>query len=82
MSTGVVCIGLLPTASPSSTVVAMATHELLSTSDVADAFKVSVVTASRWLRNGKIPSVRTPGGYYRVRREDVDQLLSTPQDAA
>ena len=33
-------------------------------------------TVQRWCRDGKIASVRLPGGYYRLRVEDVDALLT------
>lgn len=36
---------------------------------------VSRDTVQRWCRDKKLPSVTLPGGYYRIRVEDVDALL-------
>lgn len=33
-------------------------------------------TVQRWCREGKIPSITLPSGYYRIRVEDVDALLA------
>jgi excisionase family DNA binding protein len=49
--------------------------ELLRTVDVARLFQVSERTVSEWARQGRIPSVRTPGGHRRYPAEPVRQLL-------
>lgn len=43
----------------------------------AAGLSVSRETVQRWCRDKKIPAVTLPGGYYRLRVEDVDALLVT-----
>jgi excisionase family DNA binding protein len=43
----------------------------LSRGEVARLFGVSVSTVTRWARTGLIPAVRTPGGHYRFRADDM-----------
>jgi excisionase family DNA binding protein len=43
----------------------------LSRGDVARLFGVSPSTVTRWARTGVLPAVRTPGGHYRFRFEDM-----------
>jgi excisionase family DNA binding protein len=43
----------------------------LSRSDVARIFGVSTSTVTRWARAGLIQSIRTPGGQYRFRTEEI-----------
>ena len=38
---------------------------------------VSRDTVQRWCREKKVPTVQLPGGFYRLRIEDVDALLVT-----
>jgi len=57
-------------------------NELLSTRQVANTFQVSVSSVSRWVRDGLLPAVRTPGGRIRVRRADVEVFLAEHGDAA
>lgn len=38
---------------------------------VARLFGVSVSTVTRWAQQGKLPTVRTPGGHYRFREDAV-----------
>lgn len=46
----------------------------LSRSEVAGLFGVSLSTVTRWARTGLLPAIRTPGGHYRYRAEDVRRL--------
>lgn len=41
-------------------------------------------TLKRWAADGKIPAFRTPGGWVRFRRSDVDAFLaaSKPTEAS
>jgi excisionase family DNA binding protein len=48
---------------------------LLSRVEVAALFRVSGPTVTRWGRNGKLASVRTPGGHRRYRESEVQALL-------
>ncbi len=45
----------------------------LSRREVARLFGVSLSTVTRWARTGLIAAVRTPGGHYRYRAEQVRQ---------
>ena len=49
--------------------------ELLSIGEVAKAFGVHVATVRNWDRDGRIVSIRTPGGQRRFRRSEVIALL-------
>lgn len=42
--------------------------------EAADSLHVSVDTLRRWAEEGKVPAVRTPGGRWRFRREDIDAV--------
>lgn len=53
-------------------------HELLTSQQVAEAFKVSVASVNRWAREGDLASIRTPGGNFRFRRKDVEAFLNPP----
>lgn len=48
---------------------------LLTTRELADAFRVSYGAASKWAKAGKIASIRTPGGHRRFRESEVRGLL-------
>jgi excisionase family DNA binding protein len=62
----------------------MADLPLLTTSEVADALRVSVATVNRYARCGDLPAIVLPGGQRRYRAEDVDKLLAPtePLEAA
>ena len=49
--------------------------ELLTTSDVAKYCGVTSVTVSRWIRRGKLRAYTTPGGHYRIRKQDFKEFL-------
>jgi excisionase family DNA binding protein len=49
--------------------------DLLKPGEIAPLFRVGVKTVSRWAKSGKVPSVRTPGGQVRIRRDVIDALL-------
>jgi excisionase family DNA binding protein len=55
------------------------THDVpdrpLTTSDVADLFRVTNETVTTWADAGKLAHFKTPGGHYRFRREDVEAFL-------
>ena len=50
---------------------AAAGGELLSRAEVARLFGVSGSTVTRWARTGLLHALRTPGGHYRFRAEEV-----------
>jgi excisionase family DNA binding protein len=43
----------------------------LSRGEVARLFGVSVSTVSRWARRGLLKTIRTPGGHYRFRADEM-----------
>ena len=43
--------------------------------DTSRQLGVSIDTLRRWEREGKITSVRTPGGQRRYARSEIDRLL-------
>ena len=49
----------------------------LSRKEVARLFGVSLSTVTRWARTGLLQAVRTPGGHYRYRAEDVRRAASS-----
>ena len=55
---------------------------LLRSREVADLFKVSAKTVTRWAKTGKLHSVLTPGGQTRYRKSDVDKYLNGGGEAA
>ena len=52
-----------------------AAPELLSRAEVARLFGVSVSTVSRWARQGLLKAVRTPGGHYRFRADEMRRAV-------
>ena len=50
-------------------------NKLMTPSEVAEAFYVSVHTVTLWARTGKLRSIRTPGGQRRYFREDIEAIL-------
>jgi excisionase family DNA binding protein len=51
-----------------------------TTSQAAELLSVSADTVLKWVRAGKIPSYRTPGGHSRIPADAVEALLP-PQDS-
>jgi excisionase family DNA binding protein len=50
----------------------------LTTSEVADLLRVTDWTVLRWLREGKVTSIR-PGRQHLIPRADVERLLDPAQ---
>jgi excisionase family DNA binding protein len=49
--------------------------ELMTPGEVAKVFRVEPKTVSRWDKEGKLSSIRTPGGHRRFRSEHIRELL-------
>jgi excisionase family DNA binding protein len=52
--------------------------ELMTPHEVAEAFRVDPKTVTRWAKQGKIRSIRTPGGHRRYVAADVRAHLEGP----
>jgi len=50
--------------------------EMLKPQDAARLIGVSYPTLKQWIYNGKIKSVRTPGGHHRIPRAEIERLTS------
>jgi len=50
--------------------------KFLTRSDVARLFGVSGSTVTRWARTGLLRSIRTPGGHYRFRSDEVHRVVA------
>lgn len=51
---------------------------LITTSQVAQRFKVDASAVRRWVANGQLtPAIKTPGGHYRFNPADIDAFAST-----
>ena len=48
---------------------------LLTPAEVAALFRVDPKTVTRWANDGKLTSLRTPGGHRRYRESEVRNLL-------
>ena len=47
------------------------TTHLLTPAEVAEIFRVSAQTVTRWANSGKLTSIRTPGGTRRYPENEV-----------
>lgn len=52
---------------------------LLKTTEVAAAFGVDVATVRRWVSEGLLFPVKTPGGQFRYHAADVERLMAVSQ---
>ncbi|WP_433188720.1 BldC family transcriptional regulator [Actinoallomurus sp. CA-150999] len=56
-------------------------ERLMTSAEVAEAFRVDPKTVTRWAAAGRIRSVRTPGGHRRFRESAVRALLEETEGA-
>ncbi len=49
--------------------------ENLKPKDAADLIGVSYPTIKQWIYDGKIRSVKTPGGHHRIPKDEVERLV-------
>ena len=50
--------------------------EMLKPQDAAKLINVSRPTLKQWIYQGKIKSVKTPGGHHRIPRSEIERLSS------
>jgi excisionase family DNA binding protein len=51
-------------------------HEpMLTPAQVAERYKCDVKTVGRWAKEGKLDSIRTPGGHRRYYERQVEALM-------
>jgi excisionase family DNA binding protein len=50
------------------------TQQYLTTGQVARRLGISTAAVWQWCRDGKVESVRTPGGQYRIPAEAIDSI--------
>jgi molybdopterin-binding protein len=53
--------------------------ELLKPQEAAKLMSVSYPTLKQWIYNGKVHSVRTPGGHHRIPRSEIERFSTTTQ---
>jgi molybdopterin-binding protein len=51
--------------------------ELLRLSDAAHEVSISYPTLKQWIYQGKIHSVKTPGGHHRIPRSEVERITGS-----
>jgi excisionase family DNA binding protein len=56
--------------------------KLLRPGEVAAIFGVNAKPVARWARDGRIRSIRTPGGHMRIYAEDVRVLAARNDERA
>jgi len=56
--------------------------ELYRPQEAAQIMGVSYQTLKLWIYNGKIRSIKTPGGHHRIPRSEVERLAQTKRIAA
>ena len=57
------------------------TGELMTTGEVASLCRVDPKTVARWASEGRISSVRTPGGHRRYDRQEIMGLIEATRRA-
>jgi excisionase family DNA binding protein len=56
---------------------------LLTTSEVAERFKVDDSAVRRWISKGLLtPAIKTPGGHYRFAEADIDAFATPTEEAS
>ena len=53
--------------------------ELLKPQEAARLMSVSYPTLKQWIYNGKVQSVKTPGGHHRIPRSEIERFSTTTQ---
>lgn len=53
---------------------------LLRPQQVTEMLNISRTTLLRWLEQGQVEAITTPGGHHRYTEASVQKLLATPKD--
>ena len=56
-------------------------QSMLTPGEVAKLFRVDPKTVTRWAKDGRIRSIRTPGGHRRFRWADVVTFLHDGEES-
>ena len=51
------------------------TERLLTVSEAADRLNCRKETIRRYIADGRLPALKLPGGYYRIREEALERCL-------
>ncbi|NQT35479.1 excisionase family DNA-binding protein [bacterium] len=57
-------------------------NEYLTTGQAATLCSVTSDAVLKWIKAGKLPANRTPGGHYRIRRNDILSILSSERTSS
>jgi excisionase family DNA binding protein len=49
----------------------------LTPEEIAEIFRVHVVTVRRWIAGGQLNAIRLPGGGYRIPQSELDRLCKS-----
>lgn len=55
-------------------------QEVLTTGQAAALCSVTPDAVLKWVKAGKIPANRTPGGHYRIRRSDLPAIIESAEE--
>lgn len=56
--------------------------ELLNTTQAAKLLQASASSVRRWAEQGKLPSLRTPGGQLRFKKKDLEKVYGDETEAS
>ena len=57
-------------------------EEWLTVAQAARELGCVMITIRRYIHTGVLPEFRAPGGQFRIRREDLEQVRAQPRPAA
>lgn len=56
--------------------------ELLKLREAARILNISYPTLKQWIYQGKVRSIKTPGGHHRITRSEIDRLTDRQDGSA
>ena len=54
----------------------MVEPQLFTVAEVAELLSVRISTVRTWLANGELSGLKLPGGDWRIRKEELDKMLT------